>query len=161
MPKAATNKDILSRAEKLNLNTDCYSIWGSSAGGHLAASFGTKAMGYANYHLPKPGALVLCYSVVTMGDKTHLGSRNNLLGEAPDGDMIALASVERQVTPASPPTFLWCGEAEHVVDPKTAGCWPKNWREAMFPIDLRNTRASITVSVSEKDWLAKAGLRKP
>lgn len=105
--------DILNRAEELNLETDGYSIWGSSAGGHLAASFGTEAMGYAKYGLPKPGALVLCYPVVTMGEKTHLGSRNNLLGEAPEADMIALASVERQITPAYPPTFVWCGDADH------------------------------------------------
>lgn len=32
-------KDVLVRAEKLNLDTKSYSVWGSSAGGHLAAIF--------------------------------------------------------------------------------------------------------------------------
>lgn len=113
-------REVLGRAEELNLETDGYSIWGSSAGGHLAASFGTEAMGYAKYHLPKPGALVLCYPVVTMEEKTHLGSRNNLLGEAPEEDMIALTSVEKQITPAYPPTFVWCGDADRTVNPENS-----------------------------------------
>lgn len=110
-------RDILARAEELNLDTDGYSVWGSSAGGHLAASFGTEAMGYPKYDLPKPGALVLTYPVITMGEKTHLGSRENLLGRHAKEPMIQLASVERQVTSAYPPTFLWCGDADKCVDP--------------------------------------------
>lgn len=113
-------RDILSRADALNLETEGYSVWGSSAGGHLAASFGTEAMGYAKYDLPKPGALVLCYPVVTMGDKTHLGSRNNLLGKAPDAAMLTLTSVEQQITPAYPPTFVWCGDTDRTVDPENS-----------------------------------------
>ena len=112
--------DILSRAEELNLITDGYSIWGSSAGGHLTASFGTEAMGYAKYHLPKPGALVLCYPVITMEEKTPPGSKHNLLGKTPDRDMIALTSVERQITPAYPPTFVWCVDADRTVDPENS-----------------------------------------
>lgn len=113
-------RDILSRADELCLETEGYSIWGSSAGGHLAASFGTERMGYVHYGLPKPGALVLAYPVVTMGDLTHAGSRKNLLGENPTQEQIALTSVERQVTASYPPTFLWCGDADKVVDPKNS-----------------------------------------
>ena len=110
-------KDILARAEVLNLDTEGYSVWGSSAGGHLAASFGTESMGYRKYGLPKPGALVLTYPVVTMGEKTHLGSRENLLGNDASDEMIRLASIEHQITSAYPPTFLWCGDADKCVDP--------------------------------------------
>ena len=45
------------------------------------ASFGTEHMGYAKYELPKPGTLVLVYPVITMGEKTHEGSRKNHLGK--------------------------------------------------------------------------------
>lgn len=126
-------RDILSRAEELSLITDGYSIWGSSAGGHLAASFGTEAIGYAKYHLPKPGALVLCYPVVTMGEKTHLGSRNNLLGEAPDAAVLALTSVEQQVTPDYPPTFVWCGDADRTVDPENSRMLAKELEKNGIP----------------------------
>lgn len=33
-------REILDHAETWNLDTENYSVWGSSAGGHLAASFG-------------------------------------------------------------------------------------------------------------------------
>ena len=113
-------RDILSREEELNLETEGYSVWGSSAGGHLAAAFGTEALGYARYGLPRPGALVLCYPVVTMGAKTHPGSRTNLLGENPTEEQIAQTSVERQITAAYPPAFVWCGEADRTVDPENS-----------------------------------------
>lgn len=58
-------------AREWKLDMHGYSVWGSSAGGHLAASFGTENMGYGCYKLPKPGALILVYPVVTMGEKTH------------------------------------------------------------------------------------------
>ena len=113
-------RDILSRAEELDLDTEGYSVWGSSAGGHLAATFGTEKLGYAHDGLPKPAALVLTYPVVTMEDYTHEGSRKNLLGEAPSQEMISLYSVEQNVTPNYPPTFLWCGDADQLVDPKNS-----------------------------------------
>lgn len=109
--------DILDHAEEYNIDTEGYSIWGSSAGGHLAASFGTESMGYPKYHLPKPGALVLIYPVVTMGEKTHEGSRYQLLGENPTEEQIELTSVEKQVTDKYPPTFVWCGDADTCVPP--------------------------------------------
>jgi len=113
-------RDILGRAEELNLDADCYSVWGSSAGGHLAATFGTESIGYAHYGLPKPGALILTYPVVTMGDDTHAGSRKNLLGDHPTQAQINLTSVEKQVREKYPPTFLWCGDADKTVAPQNS-----------------------------------------
>lgn len=113
-------RDILARADELSLDTQGYSLWGSSAGGHLAASFGTESMGWAHYGLPRPGALVLCYPVVTMGEKTHVGSRENLLGKEPEEKMICLTSVEKQVTPNYPPAFVWCGDMDQTVDPENS-----------------------------------------
>lgn len=109
--------EILDHAEEWNLDIDNYSVWGSSAGGHLAASFGTDAMGYKKYNLPKPGALVLSYPVITMLEKTHADTRRNLLGQNIGEEMMRLASVEHQVTHDYPPTFLWCGDADKTVDP--------------------------------------------
>lgn len=113
-------RDILSRAEELNLEIDGFSIWGSSAGGHLAASFGTEAMGYSRFGLPKPGALILCYPVITMGACTHTGSRKNLLGSDPEEALTELTSVEKQITPNYPPTFVWCGNADRTVAPENS-----------------------------------------
>ena len=110
-------QDILEHAEEYNIDPEGYSVWGSSAGGHLVASFGTENMGYMQYQLPKPASLILIYPVVTMGEKTHQGSRDNLLGVNPTEEMVVFTSVEEQITENYPPTFVWCGDADRVVDP--------------------------------------------
>lgn len=129
-------RSIPGRAEKLNLETAGYSVWGSSAGGHLAAAFGTESMGYLHYGLPKPAVLVLVYPVVTMGKYTHMGSRNNLLGENPTEAQITLTSVEKQVTADYPPTFLWSGMRTGPLPLKTAGCWRKPCASTEFLMNL-------------------------
>ena len=110
-------KEIHDHSEEWNLDMAGYSVWGSSAGGHLAASFGTDSMGYTKYGLPKPGALVLVYPVVTMSEMTHHGSRNYHIGAYASQEYIDLTSVERQVTSNYPSTFLWWGDQDRTVDP--------------------------------------------
>lgn len=110
-------KSVLSRADELCIDAENYSVWGSSAGGHLAASFGTESMGYPKYGLPKPAALVLVYPVITMGGLTHAGSRENLIGKSPSEEMVRLTSVEQQVTESYPATFVWTGDSDNTVPP--------------------------------------------
>lgn len=113
-------RTVLNHEKEWNLDVRGYSVWGSSAGGHLAASFGTANMGYSRYDLPKPGALILTYPVVTMGEKAHEGSRNNLLGMNPETAMVEFASIEKQVTDTYPPTFLWWGSNDTCVPPENS-----------------------------------------
>ena len=110
-------KELHDHAAEWNLDMTGYSVWGSSAGGHLAASFGTDAMGYSRYGLPKPGALVLVYPVVTMAGRTHEGSRNYLIGPHPAREYVDVTSVENQITANYPPVFLWWGDQDGTVDP--------------------------------------------
>ena len=54
---------IFEHAEELNVDTDCYSLWGGSAGGRMAAwlgSYGPAAFG--GDELPQPGAVVMQYT---------------------------------------------------------------------------------------------------
>ena len=113
-------RELQEKAEKWKLDMKGYSLWGSSAGGHLAASFGTENMGYSQYGLPKPGALILTYPVVTMGEKTHEGSCNFLIGADAGTEMVQFASIEQQVTENYPPTFLWWGASDSCVDPENS-----------------------------------------
>ena len=90
-------------------------VQGCSAGGHLAATyviawnspFLTKLMGMENdpEQLCVAG-LLLCYPVITSGEKAHEESFRNLLGEQYEEKKDEL-SLENQVTPDTPPTFLW------------------------------------------------------
>lgn len=112
-------REIIAKREEYNLITENYSVWGGSAGGHLAASFGTENMGYRKYGLPKPGALVLSYPVISM-DKalTHIGSHDLLLGKTATPEQEAFASIEQHVNADYPPTYIWCGDADTVVPPE-------------------------------------------
>lgn len=116
---AAAVAYILRHAERLSVEATGYTVMGFSAGGHLAASFGAKQVGYAKYGLPVPSALILAYPVVTMGQQTHRASRRNLLGKAGCSDPVLIHqySVEENVTPDYPPTFLWCCDDDVSVDP--------------------------------------------
>ena len=112
-------REILNKKDEYCLNAEDYSVWGSSAGGHLAASFGTEHMGYPHYGLPRPLALVLAYPVITMEPTlTHMKSHDLLLGKAASRETEEFASVERHVTSDYPPTFLWCGDADQTVSPE-------------------------------------------
>lgn len=113
-------REVYAHADEWKIDMRGYSVWGASAGGHLVASFGTESMGYVKYGLPKPGALVLSYPVISMGEKAHVGSKNNLLGENPTEKAIAETSVDLNVTENYPPTFLWWGSIDDCVDPENS-----------------------------------------
>ena len=111
-------RDIFAKADEYLLDTAHWSVWGSSAGGHLAASFGTANMGYPHYGLPKPEALVLTYPVISMRpDVTEQQTHNMLLGDPAEPAMEAFASVDEQVDADYPPTYIWCGDGDKTVKP--------------------------------------------
>ena len=110
---------ILEHAQEYGLEADNYSVWGSSAGGHLAATFGTTSLGYAHYGLPKPGAMVLTYPVISMDPAlTHMGTHDNLLGQAAALEEEIRWSVDKQVDGEYPPTYIWCGDNDASVNPE-------------------------------------------
>lgn len=97
-------------------------IMGSSAGGHLASTLLThfdagdpNAADPADRLSSRPDLGILCYPVITMGEKTHAGSRRNLLGDNPSPEQIRLLSNELQVTKDTPPTFLFHTVADRAV----------------------------------------------
>lgn len=108
-------RKIFSRETAWKLDTANWSLWGSSAGGHLAASFCTE-----HRDVPKPNVLILTYPVITMGERTHALSREYLLGKNPDPETIERLSVERQLTKDFPPTYVWNGTADASVDPENS-----------------------------------------
>lgn len=121
-------EEILRHSEDWNLDLNGWSLWGSSAGGHLAASFCTEEWG-----TPKPAALILSYPVITMGALTHGETRKNLLGGEPDQTMIRQLSVERNIRSDFPPTFVWNGTADDIVDPENSRMLEKALANAGIP----------------------------
>ena len=105
---------VRSRAAEFKINPARLGVIGSSAGGHLAASAGTlfdhpdgKTGAALDAVSARPDFLILLYPVISMVDGVaHEGSRHNLLGDHRTPEMLALASLENQVTAATPPTLL-------------------------------------------------------
>lgn len=111
-------REVFDHKEEWNIDMEGYSVWGSSAGGHLAGSFGTSNMGYKKYNLPRPGALVLIYPVISLEKGvTHEGTRDNLIGADAGHDAELMHSVHSNVDADYPPTFIWCGNADKTVPP--------------------------------------------
>ena len=105
-------KTIRKFAKQWHVNPDAVFVCGFSAGGHLAASLGTlwnetflqKALGNGEW---MPNGQILGYPVITMGEYTHQGSRENLIGGRMSDEMTHLLSLEERVDEHTIPTFLW------------------------------------------------------
>jgi len=76
-------------------------IIGSSAGGHLAATLLTHfdsgdpdAADPVERQSSRPDIGVLCYAVITMGQYTHQGSKDNVLGRNPSPELVQELSNE-------------------------------------------------------------------
>ena len=113
---------VRSHAAEWKIDPRRIGIVGFSAGGHLASTAGTHFdAGNAKSADPverlscRPDFMVLVYPVITMGEKSHGGSRKNLLGATPWAELIDLFSNEKQVTAKTPPAFLTHARTDAVV----------------------------------------------
>lgn len=98
---------VRTNADRWHIDPEKIAVMGFSAGAHLAGSL-SALWNRPELNLPegcRPNALILSYPVVTMGEFTHPGSRDAVTGG--DDELKALLSLENQVSPAFPPTFLW------------------------------------------------------
>jgi acetyl esterase/lipase len=105
---------VRAHADEFKVDAHHVGIMGSSAGGHLAATLLThfdagdaNAADAIERQSSRPDLGVLCYPVISMGEFTHKGSKESLLGKNPDPELVQLLSNELQVTTNTPPCFLW------------------------------------------------------
>jgi acetyl esterase/lipase len=118
-------------------------IMGSSAGGHLASTLLThfdaghsNAVDVIDRHSSRPDLGILCYAVITMGEFTHSGSRNNLLGTNASPDLIMELSNELQVRKDTPPCFIWHTLEDKAVPVENSLQFAAALRKAGVPFDL-------------------------
>jgi acetyl esterase/lipase len=113
---------IRARAAEWKIEPNRIGIMGFSAGGHLASTAGThfdrgdaKAGDPIERVACRPDFLILCYPVIAFGETyTHRSSQDNLLGANADAALIHSMSNEKQVTPQTPPTFLFHTDQDDV-----------------------------------------------
>ncbi len=93
-------------------------IMGFSAGGHLASSVSTHATWES-----RPNFSILFYPVVTLGNGTHKGSRDNFLGDGRnDVALVKEWSNELQVrSHLTPPAVVFVSNDDQVVPPVPNG----------------------------------------
>lgn len=104
-------KVIREGASSWNINPNRIGIMGFSAGGHLAASAGTryseKIPGLTSALSLRPDFMILVYPVISFTDAlTHKGSRTRLLDSLQSSEKIEAFSAEQNVDQQTPPTFL-------------------------------------------------------
>ena len=103
-------KYVRENAAKYGIDPGKIGIMGFSAGGHLASTASTHFNNVVIDHKAgtsvRPDFSILIYPVITFGDATHKGSKNNLIGADASQDIIDLYSNEKQVTAQTPVTFI-------------------------------------------------------
>jgi acetyl esterase/lipase len=111
-------------AAKWGINENKVGIIGFSAGGHLASTEGTHfdkvVIDNKDNISVRPDFMMLIYPVITFGDKTHMGSKESLIGKTPTPQLVDLYSNEKQVTANTPPTFIVHAEDDDVVPVENA-----------------------------------------
>lgn len=113
---------VRGNASKWNIDATQIGIMGFSAGGHLASTLGThfneevyEPIDGFDKESARPDFMVLAYPVISMGEMTHVGSKNNLLGKSSTQELQDHFSNEKQVMANTPSTFLLHATDDKVV----------------------------------------------
>jgi acetyl esterase/lipase len=137
-------KYIKDNAGKYNIDPTRVFALGYSAGGHLLGTLTTlypeaeAALGVEKDYLKVRGS-IFCYPVVTAYGPTHEGSFNNLmkkpLSEYTEEEKEHL-SIEKNITPDSPPAFIWHTAGDLVVPIHGSLKLCQAYYEAKHPVEL-------------------------
>ncbi|MCS7314875.1 MAG: alpha/beta hydrolase [Bryobacterales bacterium] len=136
---------VRARAAGFRIAADRIGVWGFSAGGHLASTLGTHfddgdpgAADPIERAGCRPDFLVLAYPVITFVEEAivHKGSRGNLLGDRPDAALLESLSTDKQVTPRTPPTFLFHTHEDRSVPAENSILFYSALRRAGVPAEL-------------------------
>jgi acetyl esterase/lipase len=135
---------VRSRSAGWGLHPARIGMLGGSAGGHLTASAGTlfdAPEGRTGADLDRvsgrPDFMILVFPVITMEEPyAHGASRRALLGANPSEALKQRLSVDRQVTPATPPTFLVHSSADTTVVVENSLLFYQAMRRAGAPIEM-------------------------
>jgi acetyl esterase/lipase len=135
---------VRAQATQFGVAPDRIGIMGFSAGGHLASTAGTHfdagdsgASDPIEHVSSRPDFLVLGYPVISFTTLyTHQGSLKNLLGEHPDAKLVENLSNELQVTPRTPPTFLFHTNEDKGVPAENSVLFYLALRKAGVPAEM-------------------------
>ena len=136
---------VRANAAQWHINPHDIGVAGFSAGGSVASLAGVhwlpgnpSAKEPLNRFSTRPDFLILGYPVISMMPAiTHMGSHNNLLGRHPPLSVEEYFSSELNVTPLTPPTFIFYAADDRVVPPQNEIRFYKALRLNGVPAELR------------------------
>jgi len=117
---------IRANAARWNINPEKIGVMGASAGGHLASTLATyiediSSIGDSLNALSfMPNFMILISPVISMGEFTHRGSFENLLGQNPSEELIKKYSNELHVNKSTPSAFIIHAADDNAVNPKNS-----------------------------------------
>ena len=119
---------VRQKAAEWGINPTKIGVAGSSAGGHLASTAGTKfdlgktgAIDLVEKFSCRPDFMLLLYPVITFNEEFgHMGSRVNLIGPGNKWELVEKYSNELQVTSQTPPAFIVLADDDGAVPPRNS-----------------------------------------
>jgi acetyl esterase/lipase len=134
---------VRAHADDFKIDPKRIGIMGSSAGGHLASmamtrfdSGDTNSADTIERQSSRPDIGILCYPVITMGEFTHQGSKDMLLGKNPPPELVQATSSELNVTSNTPPCFIWQTSEDKTVPVENSLLFAEALRKNHVPFDL-------------------------
>lgn len=139
---AEVMKTVKEHSAEWYVDTERILVEGSSAGGHLAASYGmfwkkpflAEKTGIAPEEL-RPAGMILHYPVITSGEYAHQDSFRMLLGEKYE-ELKDEMSLENQVNKDVPPTFIWHTNEDKSVPAENSLLLALAMRRNNVPVEL-------------------------
>ena len=136
-------KILREHAAEWHIDSDKIFVCGSSAGGHLAASYGcfwhedfvAEEMNVSDKEMLRPNGMILCYPVVTSGEKAHRGSFVSVCGDNYD-ELVDKLSIEKQICEYTPKAFIWHTFADMSVPVENSILLANALREKDIPFEL-------------------------
>ena len=135
---------VRSWSKELGFRSDKIGVVGSSAGGHLAAS--VSILPELGLTIPEEGEVakissrpdfsILCYPVITLGEYTHQGTRQNLLGQNFDPETEKILSLENSINEKTPPAFLYHRMEDQAVPCENSIMYARALRKFGIPFEL-------------------------
>jgi len=147
-------------ASDYGIAPDRIGIWGFSAGGHLASTIGTHfdggkpdAADPIDRVSCRPDFMILAYAVISfVTPYVHKGSMHNLLGDHAAPELVRSLSNELQVTPETPPTFLFTTGSDDAVPVENSVLFYEALRRNHVPAELHIfERGPHGVGLAQKD----------
>lgn len=164
---------IKENAEKWKVDLDRIYVLGCSAGGHLAASLGVfwnkpflaEILNTESEKL-RFNSLILSYPVIScIVEQTHLSSFRHLLGKGfNDKELVKYVSLETEVSPDTPRTFIWHTYEDTVVPIENSLAFAYALFKNKVPLELHiyehgahgqstGTKTCCTKEQRLKEWL--------